>query len=100
MNMVYRYVIYYHKSTISVNKNSVEIYLFFRKDDEITIKFFMRHMKIYTTPRLKDKWGYKFTHCNSCKKKSKPHYAKGLCESCYQKAYREFHKLFKSESTN
>ncbi len=48
------------------------------KSDEITIKF-----------RKKGLWCNSHDSCICCNTKKKKHFAKGLCEACYSRAYRD-----------
>jgi hypothetical protein len=54
---------------------------------EVTIQF-----------RKKGTWSSRFDACICCGTKKKKHFAKGLCEACYGRAYRDAVKVRKKKN--
>ena len=80
------------KSFFFVNEKILARYLFFSYHKIMKKEF----VKITIKLRKKGVWSQRHDSCQNCNTVDKKHFAHGLCETCYNSAYREAQKIKKN----
>ena len=75
-------------------------YIFFFHYDAGMSRDEEKNMEVTIQFRKKGAWSQKFDCCAGCQTKKKKHFAKGLCETCYARAYRDAVKKKKVMDAN
>ena len=72
-------------------KNVCKISFFYitMQEDARTNKNLGRKVEVTIQFRKKGAWSNLFDACQCCNTTAKRHFAKGLCEACYARAYRD-----------
>lgn len=55
-------------------------------------------VKVTIDFRKKGAWSNNSKFCRACKSIEKKHFAKGLCKTCYYRAYRDAVKVFREKN--